>query len=77
MTGRGSSPSPAAVHTFRNRQSSEVSGRAAPVIIARTGLCGQIVPNSVASRAPLHFAGGCGAFQRSSPTGGAAKGMPR
>ena len=25
---------------------------------------------------PFHFSAGCGAFQRSSPTGGAAKGIP-
>jgi len=28
-------------------------------------------------RTPCHFAAGCGGFQRSGPTGGAAKGMPR
>src|ERR1700722_3027330 len=28
-------------------------------------------------RTPCHLAGGCGGFQRSGPTGGAAKGMPR
>ena len=38
--------------------------------------CMQRAPNSVAFRTPSHDAGGCGAFQRSSPTGGAANGMP-
>ena len=39
--------------------------------------CMQCGPNSVALRTPSHGCTGCGAFQRSSPTGGAAKGMPR
>src|SRR5579871_2509220 len=34
-------------------------------------------PNSVALRVPFHFAGLTGGFQRRSPTGGLAKGMPR
>src|SRR5579862_9660818 len=34
-------------------------------------------PNSVALRVPFHFAGLMGGFQRRSPTGGLAKGMPR
>src|SRR4051812_11791243 len=33
-------------------------------------------PNATVSFTPSHFAGGCGAFQRSGPTGGAAYGMP-
>jgi hypothetical protein len=32
--------------------------------------------NSVAIFTPSHVAGGCAAFHRKSPTGGAAKGMP-
>ena len=31
---------------------------------------------ALASRVPVHFAAGCGARQRSGPTGGAAKGIP-
>src|SRR5689334_4753395 len=37
----------------------------------------QCGPNSVAWRTPLHLAGGFGAFQRRSPVGGAANGIPR
>src|SRR5882724_3273369 len=37
----------------------------------------QWCPNSVAWRTPDHLAAGCGGFQRRSPTGGAAYGMPR
>src|SRR3954451_1382675 len=37
----------------------------------------QWAPNSVAWRNPLHLAGVLGAFQRRSPVGGAAYGMPR
>ena len=33
-------------------------------------------PNASALRTPSHFTAGCGAFQRSGPTGGAANGMP-
>ena len=36
----------------------------------------QTLPNLLASRTPSHFATGCGAAQRSAPTGGAANGMP-
>src|SRR5262252_5739991 len=36
----------------------------------------QLAEKVSATRAPVQFAGGCGAFQRNSPTGGAAKGMP-
>src|SRR5438105_1447539 len=32
--------------------------------------------NASAFLTPFHAGGGCGAFQRSSPTGGAANGMP-
>src|SRR5579864_1001175 len=34
-------------------------------------------PKPVALRVPFHFAGWTGGFQRRSPTGGLAKGMPR
>src|SRR6185436_7755208 len=33
-------------------------------------------PKASALRTPSHFAAGCGAFQRLSPSGGAANGMP-
>jgi hypothetical protein len=36
----------------------------------------QSAPNSAACRTPVHFAAGWGGRHRSSPTGGAAKGMP-
>ena len=38
--------------------------------------CMQREPNAVASRTPVHGGAGRGGCQRSSPTGGAAKGMP-
>ena len=38
--------------------------------------CMQLAPNSVAWRTSVHFAAGCGGRHRSSPTGGAAKGIP-
>src|SRR5580658_3052779 len=44
---------------------------------SKTWFCAQRAPNLVASRLPFHFAGGAGAFQRMSPTGGAAYGSPR
>src|ERR1700722_21033890 len=34
-------------------------------------------PNSAALRVPFHLTGATGGFQRRSPTGGLAKGMPR
>src|SRR5579862_2570153 len=37
----------------------------------------QCGPKSVALRTPLHFAAGTGGFQRKSPIGGAAYGIPR
>src|SRR6185503_19496917 len=39
------------------------------------GACMQMGPNLLASRTPLQLAAGCGARQRRSPTGGAAKGI--
>ena len=38
--------------------------------------CMQAGPGFTASRTPSHGATGCGACQRSAPTGGAANGMP-
>src|SRR5437899_8827640 len=43
----------------------------------KTFPCRQWEPNSVAFFTPVHFAAGTGAFQRRSPTGGAAYRMPR
>src|SRR5690606_20370978 len=40
------------------------------------GGCTQTSPNLVASRTPCHDLGSCGCFQRRSPTGAAANGMP-
>src|SRR5262249_44774235 len=42
----------------------------------RLRFCTQLSENFSALRTPSHFAGGCGGRQRSSPTGGAAYGMP-
>src|SRR5205823_4901454 len=41
------------------------------------GPWGTIGPNASAGRTPAQGSGGCGGRQRSSPTGGAANGMPR
>ena len=43
----------------------------------KSGCCMQRAPNSVALRMPDQRATGCGSRHRKSPTGGAAKGMPR
>ena len=48
----------------------------AEVHVAVYRLLHRLGPNSVALRTPCHRAAGCGAFQRSGPVGGAAKGMP-
>jgi hypothetical protein len=42
----------------------------------KTGRCMQRGPNLSALRTPCQLPAGCGGFQRSSPTGGAAKGTP-
>ena len=39
--------------------------------------CGGGGPKAVAARTPSQAAAGCGAANRSAPTGGAANGMPR
>src|ERR1700733_6704212 len=57
------------VNTFRNRQFSDVL--AWPNGDAAWGQCG---PNCVASRTPFQRAAGCGARQRSAPTGGGGDG---
>jgi hypothetical protein len=40
-------------------------------------VCTHDGPKAPASRVPAHLAGRAGGFQRRSPTGGAANGMPR
>jgi hypothetical protein len=46
-------------------------------IMKGTGLlCIGLAENSWHFRTPVQFFTGCGAFQRKSPTGGAAKGIP-
>ena len=42
----------------------------------KSARCMQRGPNCVAWRTPVQFLTGCGGFQRRSPTGGAANGMP-
>jgi hypothetical protein len=82
MTGCRSPTRLADVQTLRYRQSSLVfgeSGRSTVTLFGdRFGCdgCTQTLPNCSALRTPSHFAGGCGAFQRSSPIGGAANGTP-
>src|SRR3954467_3845453 len=79
MTG---SPAPAfadfgavGFQTFAYRQSSDGAVPSGAASLGK-GSCMQSWPYSVAWRTPLHDAAGCGARQRSGPTGGAAKGMP-
>src|SRR5580704_4574049 len=43
---------------------------------ARTTCCGHMAGKLLATRIPFQGWGGCGAFQRRSPTGGCAYGMP-
>ncbi len=73
ITGRPSSAFCAGVQRFRFRQSSLLLVK---TMSEKIGPCMQREPNSVASRTPCHAAAGRGACQRSSPTGGAPKGMP-
>src|SRR5581483_56105 len=72
MTGRRSLADFAAVQTFRNRQSSLMCG-AGP---RPPAACIQMAPNSSALRMPSQCGAGWGGFQRKSPTGGAANGIP-
>src|SRR5215471_18385268 len=79
ITGRFSVADAAPVHTLRYRQSSLVGGEPSMfAMLSRPWPGGwmQTLPYLLASRTPLHFATGCGAVQRSAPTGGAANGMP-
>src|SRR5258706_6602730 len=75
MTGRASPALFAGVHTLRYRQSSLISG-GAPNSLANIGSCMQLAPKVDACFTPVHGGSGCGAFQRSGPTGGAANGIP-
>jgi hypothetical protein len=52
----------APVHTLATRQSSLISSR--NTMSVKMGACTQRSPNFVAALTPLHFAAGCGAFQR-------------
>src|SRR5438067_12575179 len=77
MTGSLAVADEAAVHTFIYRQSSAVGGGGgAPARPPPPPFCMQRGPNATAVFTPSHRIGGCGAFQRSGPTGGAANGMP-
>src|SRR5581483_10883327 len=42
----------------------------------KTARCMHRGPNFSALRTPVQFLGGCGGFQRKSPMGGSAKGIP-
>src|SRR4029453_12385210 len=86
-TGRGVADAAAGCQTFRYRQSSEptVWASAVPMVASylllkpgpyRRPDCTQAFANSRALRGEVHGAGSAGAFQRSSPVGGLAKGMP-
>src|SRR5262249_23099511 len=46
------------------------------MLVGCGGGCRHACPNSRASRTPSHDSAGTGAFQRNSPTGGLAYGMP-
>src|SRR3954466_2485411 len=91
MTGLLSPAEAALVQTLAYRQSSLRAGSragagaaggrpgAAPRAPPRPGNGAPAVhgaPKAVALRTPSHFAAGCGARHRFSPSGGAAKGMP-
>src|SRR5262245_22050715 len=73
MTGSRSGV-PDGVQMFNVRQSS--LGGCENVMSPKIDPCIHWRPNSVASRTPSHEAAGCGSFQRRSPTGGAAYGIP-
>src|SRR5580765_6903062 len=92
MTGRLSFGELALVQTLRYRQSSLRAGsrggaaaaggcagaapRAPPPRPPKGAPAAHGAPNASALRTPSHFATGCGARHRFSPTGGAAYGMP-
>src|SRR6478735_4138685 len=72
MTGVFALAALAGVHTFRYRQSS-LTGAVLPCVL---GACMQAFAKASAFLVPDHDLTGAGAFQRRSPAGGAAKGMP-
>ena len=74
MTGRRSLGFSAPVQTFRYRQSSLTDASATTG--AGVPLAQHLLPYCLASRGVVQDATGWGAFQRKSPTGGAAYGMP-
>src|SRR5262245_60474106 len=61
------------VHTLTYRQSSSLLAAFCSLVSVS---CAQRLPKCVASRTVFHGSGFCGAFQRKSPTGGLAYGMP-
>src|SRR5262245_32073215 len=75
MTGSDSLALFAGVQTLRYRQSS-LTPSGALKIFAAAASCMQLRANEEACLTPVHGLTGCGAFQRSAPTGGAANGMP-
>src|SRR5215212_6696226 len=82
MTGSFAPAELAFVQTFKYRQSSLIPGESGRSMAAFGGnrcfddRCMQTCPYLSALRTPVHFATGCGSFQRSGPTGGAANGTP-
>src|SRR5215218_3171629 len=72
MTGVFALADLAGVHTFRNRQSS-LTGAVLPCVFVA---CMQAFAKASAFLTPDQGLTGAGAFQRRSPTGGAANGMP-
>src|SRR5215510_493139 len=74
MTGSDSLALFAGVHTLRYRQSS-LTPSGARKSLAAAASCMQLNAKDEACLTPVHGLTGCGAFQRSAPTGGAANGM--
>src|SRR5262245_6086181 len=75
MTGNRSLAVFAGVQTFKYRQSS-LTPSGEPMNFSMLGSCMQAGAYALVFFTPLHAATGCGFFQRRSPTGGAANGMP-
>jgi hypothetical protein len=76
MTGTGCCGGGSGVHTLRYRQLSSCGNSGAEPGGRMTAPWGQPGPNAVASRGTDQCSIGCGAFQRKSPIGGAAYGIP-
>src|SRR6185312_3241340 len=72
---RAPCPADAAVHTLRYKQSSLASDDR-KIMSSQICTCIGRSPKAVASRTPAHGLTGCGSLHRSSPTGGAAYGIP-